>query len=895
MPRLSTAILTLFLLASVQAYGQRFFRPLPTIDALVASNPADPHTNVLVRSGVGGFGTWFYWSTGDTTATNTSVFESAFPGASGRWRVVDIGQNQSTGGTGISNAGTNTFITVNNISDLRQVYGTNFTGIGAVLVRAYNDPDNITDQGGGIFDRSDNCNLPDDAGMVIKANDNTTCWIRRLRGEWAGVPCQFFGGTVSQPTIRAAEDYVNSRGAGAVYITPAGEWDVATSLGGFGRYDDVSFVATEGVIIVADSDFVFDLDGRKGVSLQGITITNSANPIRVRNSTNIVISGAELVNATVGIDIDDADNINVTLLFNNFPGTATPVSSTGNLGFTRIDSENNFRLAQLLTTVHMGSNAVFTVGTGTPEGIVTADPSSLFLRRDTGDIYRKASGTSSAGWVLLGVVGANPSTVIGLSAVNGTATTFMRSDAAPALSQSIAPTWTGAHIFRRNNAALGSLDFSNLDTSSGQHGFNLRTTLAGPGNAGAIASTLQTYQERSWDDAATSDARFELQVINDNTLRTIAIFRGDGTIELGPTSDSLATTDTNGFPWIRSMDGVPTGVLPSTSTASNHVALTYDDVGNTLYVWNAQDAAWHAIGAGGGSVAFSDLVWTNSAAGKITLVTETNSVILKGGVYAGSGFDYIGGYQEGNSLIGVQAVDLGDLDNTRFTVGVVDIGSGAQNIFESFGTLSARTTAIYVYDGVNNSELNLTQDPTQSIFKLASNSVDKVVLSTEGTGVFSGDVTVATEIYDATGWNGDFSVPTKDAVRDKIETLSAGTVKAQFSVTLGDGVNTITTGAKTWVRIPRNMTVTGWDITADQSSSIVLDVWYDSYANFPPTVADTIAGSEKPTLTTAVKNQDVALGTWTDVTLVEGDYAKFSVDSVTSATHVVVSFYGTAP
>lgn len=36
------------------------------------------------------------------------------------------------------------------------------------------------------------------------------------------------------------------------------------------------------------------------------------------------------------------------------------------------------------------------------------------------------------------------------------------------------------------------------------------------------------------------------------------------------------------------------------------------------------------------------------------------------------------------------------------------------------------------------------------------------------------DITVPTEAYDATGWNGDNTVPTKDAVRDKIETISAG-------------------------------------------------------------------------------------------------------------------------
>jgi hypothetical protein len=42
-----------------------------------------------------------------------------------------------------------------------------------------------------------------------------------------------------------------------------------------------------------------------------------------------------------------------------------------------------------------------------------------------------------------------------LTAVNGTAVTFIRSDGAPALDQSIAPTWTGVHTFA-NSIALGT-------------------------------------------------------------------------------------------------------------------------------------------------------------------------------------------------------------------------------------------------------------------------------------------------------------------------------------------------------------------------------------------------------------------------------------------------------
>jgi hypothetical protein len=43
--------------------------------------------------------------------------------------------------------------------------------------------------------------------------------------------------------------------------------------------------------------------------------------------------------------------------------------------------------------------------------------------------------------------GANPSASVGLTANNGSATTYMRSDGSPALSVSITPTWTGLHTW----------------------------------------------------------------------------------------------------------------------------------------------------------------------------------------------------------------------------------------------------------------------------------------------------------------------------------------------------------------------------------------------------------------------------------------------------------------
>lgn len=49
---------------------------------------------------------------------------------------------------------------------------------------------------------------------------------------------------------------------------------------------------------------------------------------------------------------------------------------------------------------------------------------------------------------------ANPTASLGLTAINGVATTAMRSDAAPALDVTITPTWTGEHIWNLNAPAV---------------------------------------------------------------------------------------------------------------------------------------------------------------------------------------------------------------------------------------------------------------------------------------------------------------------------------------------------------------------------------------------------------------------------------------------------------
>ncbi|RTL20768.1 MAG: hypothetical protein EKK55_17435 [Rhodocyclaceae bacterium] len=104
-------------------------------------------------------------------------------------------------------------------------------------------------------------------------------------------------------------------------------------------------------------------------------------------------------------------------------------------------------------------------------------------------------------------------------------------------------------------------------------------------------------------------------------------------------------------------------------------------------------------------------------------------------------------------------------------------------------------------------------------------------------------------------------------------------------ITIDGGGSAITTGAKGYFRVPYDCTVVGWTILADQSGDIVVDVKKGTYAGFPTTAS--IAGTEKPTLSAAQKNQDTGLTTWTTA-LAADDVLEYVVDSAATVQRVTV-------
>jgi hypothetical protein len=135
-----------------------------------------------------------------------------------------------------------------------------------------------------------------------------------------------------------------------------------------------------------------------------------------------------------------------------------------------------------------------------------------------------------------------------------------------------------------------------------------------------------------------------------------------------------------------------------------------------------------------------------------------------------------------------------------------------------------------------------------------------------------------------------YSTDTDTLERDNGSTWD--TVIAQTSTlnfVIDGGGSTITTGIKGDLVVDFAATITGVTLLADQSGAIVVDVWKDTYANYPPVDADSITASAPPTITASgTKSQDTTLTGWT-TSIAAGDTLRFNVDSVTSIQRVTVA------
>jgi hypothetical protein len=144
----------------------------------------------------------------------------------------------------------------------------------------------------------------------------------------------------------------------------------------------------------------------------------------------------------------------------------------------------------------------------------------------------------------------------------------------------------------------------------------------------------------------------------------------------------------------------------------------------------------------------------------------------------------------------------------------------------------------------------------------------------------TGNLVLNGELIDSNGFSG--------VLGNILESTGTGSQwvqnPASFGVNIDGGGAVITTGIVADVIIPYDMVITSWTMIADQVGSIVIDIWKDTYDNYPSVVGDSITGS-------TIKNQSSTLTGWT-TTVSAGDIARFNVDSVSTVTRINLLIQG---
>lgn len=211
--------------------------------------------------------------------------------------------------------------------------------------------------------------------------------------------------------------------------------------------------------------------------------------------------------------------------------------------------------------------------------------------------------------------GANPTATLGLSAVNGSAGTFMRSDAAPALSQSIVPTWTGYHTFA--GKLISSL---NATTVTPIFPTQAQVTFAGA-DANSAVLQGQAFGGHVVFEAIRTDGTnaSPTAVVNNDELGTYAYNGYDGTSIANEATASVQASATEN--WSATAHGTQLifNTTPNTTTALTAGAVL-DGNGNFGVVGNesvGSSTGANVLSYSSGSTALTVLGANNASARRV--------------------------------------------------------------------------------------------------------------------------------------------------------------------------------------------------------------------------------------------------------------------------------------
>jgi hypothetical protein len=106
-----------------------------------------------------------------------------------------------------------------------------------------------------------------------------------------------------------------------------------------------------------------------------------------------------------------------------------------------------------------------------------------------------------------------------------------------------------------------------------------------------------------------------------------------------------------------------------------------------------------------------------------------------------------------------------------------------------------------------------------------------------------------------------------------------------FAFTIGNGVDPVEAGDYAEVFVPYQAFLQGWMVLVEPEGSATFDVWRAEAANYPPTIADSIVGTQYPAITAATYAADDVLYEW-DGQFLAGDVIRVVVTAATDVTQI---------
>jgi len=204
---------------------------------------------------------------------------------------------------------------------------------------------------------------------------------------------------------------------------------------------------------------------------------------------------------------------------------------------------------------------------------------------------------------------------------------------------------------------------------------------------------------------------------------------------------------------------VDTSGTPEMKLCTDVSPITFAAVGSAGGAFELASGVIQSSGALDDDLSLGDLL---SVEGFIYTNNDHNTLYLgTGTTVGGAGVGAVAMPYDGAA--DVQITDGMDNDNI-LTLGFIAGEAGAVDIdiWSDEGDDAADKSSLY-------------NDGSFTYIRLNNNAINALYFgNTTGNATFVSPVTVPTEVYGDSEWNGDNTVPTKDAVRDKIETLGSG-------------------------------------------------------------------------------------------------------------------------